>query len=95
MCTVVRIGKIRTTPFDSIPFDLSSRPFVPLPCFIRSRFPTPLLGPSLVFFPLRGLPKLHMLGVCIGFSCHHSFSVTLFYPVFVPFNSPATRQKEI
>ena len=35
----------------SIPLDLSSRPFIPLPCFIRSRCATPLLAPSLVFFP--------------------------------------------
>jgi hypothetical protein len=35
----------------SIPFDLSSRSCVPLPRFIRSRRPTPLLAPSLVFFP--------------------------------------------
>ena len=35
----------------SIPLDLSSRSFVPLPCFIRSRRPTPLLTPSLVLFP--------------------------------------------
>jgi hypothetical protein len=37
----------------SIPFDLSSRPFIPPPCFIRSRRPTTLLTPSLVFSPLR------------------------------------------
>jgi len=37
----------------SIPLDLSSRPFIPLPLFIRSRRPTPLLAPSLVFSPLR------------------------------------------
>jgi hypothetical protein len=36
----------------SIPFDLSSRPFIPLPRFIRSRCPTELLPPSLVFSPL-------------------------------------------
>jgi hypothetical protein len=36
----------------SIPLDLSSRFFIPLPCF-RSRRPTPLLAPSLVFSPLR------------------------------------------
>jgi hypothetical protein len=36
----------------SIPLDLSSRPFIPLPCFIRSRRPTTLLAPSLVFSPL-------------------------------------------
>ena len=35
----------------SIPLDLSSRSCVPLPCFIRSRRPTPLLTPSLVLFP--------------------------------------------
>ncbi len=37
----------------SIPLDLSSRPFIPLPRFIRSRRPTTLLAPSLVFSPLR------------------------------------------
>jgi hypothetical protein len=37
----------------SIPLDLSSRSCVPLPSFIRSRRPTPLLVPSLVFFPPR------------------------------------------
>jgi hypothetical protein len=35
----------------SIPFDLSSRSFIPLPCFMRSRLVTPLLAPSLVFSP--------------------------------------------
>ena len=37
----------------SIPLDLSSRPFIPLPRFIRSRRPTTLLVPSLVFSPRR------------------------------------------
>ena len=37
----------------SIPLDLSSRPDVPLPRFIRSRRPTLLLDPSLVLFPPR------------------------------------------
>ena len=37
----------------SIPLDLSSRSFIPLPCFIRSRRSTPLLAPSLVFSPRR------------------------------------------
>ena len=37
----------------SIPIDLSSRSFIPLPCFIRSNRPTPLLAPSLVFSPRR------------------------------------------
>jgi hypothetical protein len=37
----------------SIPLDLSSRPFIPPPRFIRSRRPISLLAPSLVFSPLR------------------------------------------
>jgi hypothetical protein len=37
----------------SIPLDLSSRSFIPLPRFIRSRRPTPILAPSLVLFPPR------------------------------------------
>ena len=36
----------------SIPLDLSSRPFIPLPCLIPFRRPTTLLAPSLVFSPL-------------------------------------------
>jgi hypothetical protein len=39
----------------SIPLDLSSRSFIPLPCFIRSRCPIPLLAPSLVLFPPRSV----------------------------------------
>ena len=35
----------------SIPLDLSSRPFIPLPRFMRSRRATPLLVPSFVFSP--------------------------------------------
>jgi hypothetical protein len=37
----------------SIPLDLSSRPFIPLPCFMWSRRVTPILAPSLVFSPRR------------------------------------------
>ncbi len=37
----------------SIPLDLSSRSFIPLPCFMRTRRVTPLLDPSLVFSPRR------------------------------------------
>ena len=37
----------------SIPLDLSSRSFIPLPCFMRSRRVTPLLAPSLVDWPKR------------------------------------------
>ncbi len=49
------MGLILTKDSDmkiSIPLDLSSRHFVPIPCFIRSRHPTTLLAPSLVFPPL-------------------------------------------
>ncbi len=35
----------------SIPLDLSSRSFIPLPHFMRSRRAAPLLAPSLVFIP--------------------------------------------
>jgi hypothetical protein len=35
----------------SIPLDLSSRPFIPLPRFICRRRPLPLLAPSLGFTP--------------------------------------------
>ena len=35
----------------SIPLDIFSRPCIPLPRFVRSRRPTPLLAPSLVLFP--------------------------------------------
>ncbi len=35
----------------SISLDLSSRPFIPLPRFIRSRRPLPISTPSLVLFP--------------------------------------------
>jgi hypothetical protein len=35
-----------------IPFDLSSRPLMPLPRFIHSRRSITLLDPSLVFSPL-------------------------------------------
>jgi hypothetical protein len=37
----------------SIPLDLSSRPFIPLPRFVRSRRHTPRLAPSFVLFPPR------------------------------------------
>jgi hypothetical protein len=37
----------------SIPLDLSSRPFIPLPRFIRRRRPLPLLVPFLVCTPRR------------------------------------------
>jgi hypothetical protein len=43
----------------SIPFDLSSRSLIPLPCFIRSRRSTPLLTPSLVFSPLCSAEVAH------------------------------------
>jgi hypothetical protein len=68
----------------SIPLDLSSRPFIPLPCFICRRRPLPLLAPSLVFTPRRSVLVVHE-----GFSCllvvpvfltPYSFSMTFFLP---------------
>ena len=44
---MVKVSDIRI----SIPLDLSSQPSIPLPWFIRSRCPTPILAPSLVLFP--------------------------------------------
>ena len=35
----------------TIPLDLSTKPFIPLPRFIRTRVSTPLLTPSLVLIP--------------------------------------------
>ena len=35
----------------TIPLDLSTRPFIPLPHFFNSRWEPPLLDPSLVLFP--------------------------------------------
>jgi hypothetical protein len=46
----------------SIPLDLSSRSYIPLPCFIRSRRPTPHLVPSLVLFPPLSAERC-MLGI--------------------------------
>ena len=37
----------------SVPLDLSSRSFIPLSRFIRSRRPTPILASSLILFPPR------------------------------------------
>jgi hypothetical protein len=37
----------------SVPLDLSSRSFIPLSRFIRSRRPTPFLASSLILFPPR------------------------------------------
>ncbi len=82
-CTPLIIKKIypRLSPFfilllfekkrEHIPLDLSSRPFIPLPRFMRPRRAAPLLAPS-SYFILGDLPKRHMWGVfhtsCIGFS---------------------------
>ena len=65
----------------SIPLDLSSRSFIPLPCFIRSRWPTPLLAPSLVLFPPSSAWETHadcLFQRLSGSFAHHSLSVTFF-----------------
>jgi hypothetical protein len=68
----------------SIPLDLSSRPFIPLPCFICRRRPLPLLVPSLVFTPRRSAEVTHeefsYLLVVLVFPTPSSFSVTFFLP---------------
>ncbi len=72
----------------SMSLDLSSRSFIPLPCFIRSRRPLPLLAPSLVF-PPRCSVKRHMRGVYLrvlsDFLTPHSFSVTFLTLSLRPF----------
>jgi hypothetical protein len=74
----------------SIPLDLSSRPFIPLPRFIRRRHPLPLLVPSLVLTPRcsttyaehEGFSYLIVLSV---FLTPYSFSVTFFTRFPSPF----------
>ena len=44
------LGKATTMRF-TIPLDLSTNPFIPLPRFIRTRVSTPRLTPSLVLIP--------------------------------------------
>ena len=63
----------------TVPIELSTRSFIPLPCFFNSRRAPPLLTPSPVLFPqqsawaahgVRSFWKLYRLTV------HHSSSVT-------------------
>ena len=59
----VAVGLIMAKASDmriSIPLDLLSRSFIPLPRFIRSCRPTPVLVPSLVLFP----PSSTLSGTC-------------------------------
>jgi hypothetical protein len=70
----------------SIPLHLSSRSFIPLPRFIRSRHPTTLLSPSIVFSSLCSVTyDSFFLKSFIDFSTHHSLSVTLLTLDFRPF----------
>ena len=46
---LAKASEVRIT----IPLDLSTRPFIPLPRFFHSRRTPPLLNPSLVLFPQR------------------------------------------
>ena len=76
------VGLILTKASDmriSIPLDLSSRSFIPLPFFIRSRRSTPLLAPSLVFSPRCSAHEgFFVYKFYRPFLTPHSFSVTLF-----------------
>jgi hypothetical protein len=49
----------------TIPIDLSTSPFIPLPHFLNSRRVSPLLKQSLVLIPHNSLPKRHMM--CVMF----------------------------
>ena len=67
----------------TIPVDLSSRCFIPIPRFIRSCRPTPLLVPSLVLFPPCSASVVHVECIFwpfIGLCAHHRFNVTPFFP---------------
>jgi hypothetical protein len=50
---LAKASVIRISVIISIPLDLSSRSFIPLPRFMRPRRAAPLLDPSLVFTPRR------------------------------------------
>ena len=88
-----------TTMRISIPLELSTCPFIPLPHFIRSRHSPPLrrlLVPSLVLFPPHS-SKCHMMFFFFNlyriYSSHHSFEVvwhffTGVYPVWGVFIIP-------
>ncbi len=72
----------------SIRCDLSSRSFIPLPRFIRSRRPTTLLAPSLVFSPLSKDAAPHVR-LCGKFTAQPHVrrtcgkrAVGIFFPVF-------------
>ena len=66
----------------SIPLDLSSRPFIPLPRFICRRRPLPLLVPSLAFTPRCSVQVAHegfsYLLVVSVILTPYSFSVIFF-----------------
>jgi hypothetical protein len=55
----------------SIPLDLSSRSSIPLPRFIRSCRPTPLLAPSLVLFPPCSTEVSYVECIFLVFHCLH------------------------
>ncbi len=63
----------------TIPIDLSTRSFIPLPRFFHSRRVPSLLTPSLVLFP----HVVHFVGLT-GFNVHHRSNVT-FFPLTLAF----------
>jgi hypothetical protein len=60
----------------SIPLDLPSRSFIPLPRFILVDLH--LLSPLPLFFILCALSGTSLVSIFAGFCAHHSFSVTMF-----------------
>jgi hypothetical protein len=83
----------------SIPLDLSSRSFIPLPRFMRSRRTATLLAPSLVFTPRR-FAYAALVGCCSYqlyrlFQTLHSFSVTIFTLDLRLFFNPAANKLDL
>ena len=64
----------------TIPIDLSTRPFIPLPHFFNSRRPAPRLNPSIVIFSQQSAKVAHgvrsFLKIFFNFTVHHSSCVT-------------------
>ncbi len=83
----------------STPLDLSSRSFIPLPRFMRSRRTATLLAPSLVFTP-RWFALAALVGCCSYqlyrfFQTPHSFSVTIFTLGLRLFFNPAANKLDL
>jgi hypothetical protein len=75
------LTKGSTTVWVTIPIDLSTRSFIPLPRFFNSRRVSPLLNQSLVLIPQQSAETAHWSALCwklYRVTVHHSCSVTFF-----------------